>query len=102
MLASRFPQHTRRMSLDLAKLIYKMAHGIRVDEGILFLKQIMGLGVYKHNNTSWLIFPPTIMGILQEQHQVPSLPGDKFNRDVTYKKDKRQGRDHGNNVRLYN
>lgn len=74
--------HKTHVSLDRARLIYKMAHGIRVDMGKMILKQIVNLSVIQHRNSRWLIFPRLIMKLLQKQHHVPSRPGDKVERTI--------------------
>ncbi|XP_056862269.1 uncharacterized protein LOC108845171 [Raphanus sativus] len=83
--------HKTHVSLDRARLIYKMAHGVRVDMGKMIFKQIINLGVIHRNDSRWLIFPRLIMGLLQEKYPVPSHTGDKIDRPIAYKKDKRVG-----------
>ncbi|KAF8052708.1 hypothetical protein N665_1517s0001 [Sinapis alba] len=83
--------HKTYVSLERARLIYKMAHGVRVDLGKMMFKQILHLGVTQVSDARWLIFPRLIMRLLQEQHVIPSYPGDKLQRPVAYKKDKRVG-----------
>ncbi|XP_056855224.1 uncharacterized protein LOC130504625, partial [Raphanus sativus] len=81
--------HKTYVSLERARLIYKMAHGVRVDLGKMMFRQILNLGVIQVNDARWLIFPRLIMALLQSQHAVPSYPSDKLQRPVLYNKDKR-------------
>ncbi|XP_056866270.1 uncharacterized protein LOC130512377 [Raphanus sativus] len=83
--------HKTYVSLERARLIYKMAHGVRVDLGKMMFRQILNLGVIQVNDARWLIFPRLIMALLQSQQAVPSYPSDKLQRPVLYKKDKRVG-----------
>ncbi|KAF2573212.1 hypothetical protein F2Q70_00006107 [Brassica cretica] len=59
--------------------------------GILIFRQVMNLGVVQKNNSRWLIFPRLIMSVLQKQHRVSLLPGEKDQGPVVYTKDKRVG-----------
>ncbi|XP_009124564.1 uncharacterized protein LOC103849553 [Brassica rapa] len=61
--------HKTHVSVDRARLIYKMARGIRVDMGRLIFRQVMNLGVVQKNDSRWLIFPRLIMSVLQKQHR---------------------------------
>ncbi|KAF2564003.1 hypothetical protein F2Q70_00016354 [Brassica cretica] len=79
------------ISIDRARLVYKMARGIRIDMGRLIFKQVMNLGVVQKNDSRWLIFPCLIMSILQKQHRVSLLSGEKAPGPVVYTKDKRVG-----------
>ncbi|KAF2539213.1 hypothetical protein F2Q68_00022429 [Brassica cretica] len=83
--------HKTHVSVDRARLIYKMARGIRVDMGRLIFRQVMNLGVVQKNDSRWLIFPRLIMSVLQKQHRVSLLPGEKAQGPVVYTKDKRVG-----------
>ncbi|XP_056865483.1 uncharacterized protein LOC130511808 [Raphanus sativus] len=83
--------HKTYVSLERARLIYKMAHGVRVGLGKMMFRQILNLGVIQVNDARWLIFPRLIMALLQSQQAVPSYPSDKLQRPVLYKKDKRVG-----------
>ena len=83
--------HKTHVSVDRARLIYKMARGIRVDMGRLIFRQVMNLGVVQKNDSRWLIFPRLIMSVLQKQHRVSLLPGEKAQGPVVYTKDKRFG-----------
>ncbi|XP_056848978.1 uncharacterized protein LOC130499095 [Raphanus sativus] len=83
--------HKTYVSLERARLIYKMAHGVRADLGKMMFRQILNLGVTQVNDARWLIFPRLIMALLHSQHAVPSYPSDKLQRPVPYKKDKRVG-----------
>ncbi|KAF3516070.1 hypothetical protein DY000_02061459 [Brassica cretica] len=83
--------HKTHVSIDRARLIYKMARGIRVDMGRLIFKQVMNLGVVQKNDSRWLIFPRLIMNILQKQHRISLLSGEKAQGPVVYTKDKRVG-----------
>ncbi|XP_056853515.1 uncharacterized protein LOC130502801 [Raphanus sativus] len=83
--------HKTYVSLERARLIYKMAHGVRVDLGKMMFRQILNLGVIQVHDARWLIFPRLIMALLQSQHAVTSYPSDKLQRPVPYKKDKRVG-----------
>ncbi|KAF2556292.1 hypothetical protein F2Q68_00015156 [Brassica cretica] len=62
------------VSIERAKLIYKMFHGVRVDIGVMIYNQVLNLGVIQKEeekkDTRWLIFPRTIYGVLQMQHMV--------------------------------
>ena len=83
--------HKTHVSVDRARLIYKMARGIRVDMGRLIFRQVLNLGVVQKNDSRWLIFPRLIMSVLQKQHRVSLLPGEKSQGPVVYTKDKRVG-----------
>ncbi|KAF3602102.1 hypothetical protein F2Q69_00034978 [Brassica cretica] len=83
--------HKTHVSIDRARLVYKMAHGICVDMGRLIFKQVMNLGVVQKNDSRWLIFPRLIMSILQKQHRVSLFSGEKAQGPVVYTKDKRVG-----------
>ncbi|KAL0835886.1 hypothetical protein Bca101_087775 [Brassica carinata] len=83
--------HKTHVSVDRAQLIYKMARGIRVDMRRLIFRQVMNLGVVQKNDSRWLIFPRLIMSVLQKQHRVYLLPGEKAQGPVVYTKDKRVG-----------
>ena len=83
--------HKTHVSVDRARLIYKMVRGIRVDMGRLIFRQVMNLGVVQKNDSRWLIFPRLIMSVLQKQHRVSLLPGEKAQGPVVYTKDKRVG-----------
>ncbi|KAF3498189.1 hypothetical protein DY000_02054506 [Brassica cretica] len=83
--------HKTHVSIDRARLVYKMSRGIRVDMGRLIFKQVINLGVVQKNDSRWLIFPRLIMSILQKQHHVSLLSGEKAQGPVAYTKDKRFG-----------
>ncbi|KAG2307547.1 hypothetical protein Bca52824_027295 [Brassica carinata] len=83
--------HKTHVFVDRAWLIYKIARGIRVDMGRLIFRQVMNLGVVQKNDSRWLIFPRLIMSVLQKQHRVSLLPGEKAQAPVVYTKDKRVG-----------
>ncbi|KAG2247489.1 hypothetical protein Bca52824_087117 [Brassica carinata] len=83
--------HKTHVSIDRARLVYKMAQGICVDMGRLIFKQVMNLGVVQKNDSRWLIFPRLIMSILQKQHRVSLFSGEKAQGPVVYTKDKRVG-----------
>ena len=83
--------HKTHVSIDRARLVYKMSRGIRVDMGRLIFKQVINLGVVQKNDSRWLIFPRLIMSILQKQHCVSLLSGEKAQGPVVYMKDKRVG-----------
>ncbi|XP_018443704.1 uncharacterized protein LOC108815671 [Raphanus sativus] len=57
--------HKTYVSLERARLIYKMAHGVRVDLGKMMFRQILHLGVTQVSDARWLIFPRLIMRLLQ-------------------------------------
>ncbi|KAF3494832.1 hypothetical protein DY000_02054091 [Brassica cretica] len=57
----------------------------------MIFNQIMNLCVIQKNESRWLIFRRLIMGLLQKQHHVTPRSGDKVERAITYKKDKRVG-----------
>ncbi|XP_048615734.1 uncharacterized protein LOC125588439 [Brassica napus] len=80
--------HKTHVSIGRARLIYKMARGIRVDMGRLIFKQVMNLGMVQKNDSRWLIFPRLIMNILQKQHCISLLSGEKAQGPVVYTKDK--------------
>ena len=69
--------HKTHVSIDRARLVYKMSRGIRVDMGRLIFKQVINLGVVQKNDSRWLIFPRLIMSIFQKQHHVSLLSGEK-------------------------
>ncbi|KAL0759046.1 hypothetical protein Bca101_075196 [Brassica carinata] len=79
------------VSIDHAKLVYKMFHGVRVDIGVMVYNQVLNLGVIKKEGEKkdmwWLIFPHTIYGVLQMQHMVQRKPREKLVAVIPYKKD---------------
>ncbi|KAF2597275.1 hypothetical protein F2Q68_00011467 [Brassica cretica] len=83
------------VSIDRAKLIYKMFHGIRVDVGEMFYAQILNLAVLQKEggkkDTRWLILPLTIFGVLQTQFELERKPREKLSPVIPYKKDARLG-----------
>ncbi|KAG2277721.1 hypothetical protein Bca52824_060276 [Brassica carinata] len=64
---------------------------VSVDRARLIFRQVMNLGVVQKNDSRWLIFPRLIMSVLQKQHRVSLLPGEKAQGPVVYSKDKRVG-----------
>ncbi|KAF3557957.1 hypothetical protein F2Q69_00016089 [Brassica cretica] len=87
--------HKTHVSVNRAWLIYKIARGIRVDMLRLIFRQVMNLGVVQKNDSRWLIFPRLIMSVLQKQHRVSLLPGEKAQGPVVYTKDKRMAKSTG-------
>ena len=86
------------VSIDRAKLVYKMFHGVCVDVGVLVYNQVLNLGVIQKDgekkDTRWLIFPRTIYGMLQMQHMVQRRPREKVMHVIPYKKDPRLGEEY--------
>ena len=85
-------------SIDRAKLVYKMFHGVHVDIGVMVYNQFINLGVIQKEgekkDTRWLIFPRTIYGVLQMQHMVQRKPREKLVHVIPYKKDPRLGEEY--------
>ena len=59
------------VSINHAKLVYKMFHGVRLNLGVI---QKEG----EKKDTRWLIFPRTIYGVLQMQHMMQRKPREKL------------------------
>ncbi|KAL0750343.1 hypothetical protein Bca101_032346 [Brassica carinata] len=85
-------------SIDRAKLVYKMFHGVHVDIGVMVYNQFINLGVIQKEgekkDTRWLIFPRTIYSVLQMQHMVQRKPREKLVHVIPYKKDPRLGEEY--------
>ncbi|KAF3605555.1 hypothetical protein DY000_02048393 [Brassica cretica] len=83
------------VSIDRAKIVYKMFHGVSVDIGVMVYNQVLNFGVIQKEgekkDTRWLIFPRTIYGVLQMQHMMQRKPRDKLVPVIPYKKDPRLG-----------
>ena len=83
------------VSIDRAKLVYKMFHGVSVDIGVMVYNQVLNLGVIQKEgekkDTRCLIFPPTIYGVLQMQHMMQRKPREKLVPVIPYRKDPRLG-----------
>ncbi|KAF2620022.1 hypothetical protein F2Q68_00041220 [Brassica cretica] len=81
------------VSIDRAKFVYKMFHGVCVDIGVTVYNQVLNLGVIQKEgekkDTRWLIFPRTIYGVLQMEHMVQKKPREKLVPVTPYKKDPR-------------
>uniref|UniRef100_A0A1J3GP32 Putative plant transposon protein domain-containing protein n=1 Tax=Noccaea caerulescens TaxID=107243 RepID=A0A1J3GP32_NOCCA len=83
--------HRNHVSIERAKLIYKLSAGIRVDFGQLVFDQVMSMTRLQVKDSRWLLFPRLIYGIIQMQDPLSLGDDDVLVRPLYYRKDKRSG-----------
>ncbi|XP_024016383.1 uncharacterized protein LOC112089861 [Eutrema salsugineum] len=79
------------ISEERARLVYKLAHGVKVDIGRMIFQQMLDLSKVIRGDQRWLMFPCLISKVIKRQLILQLEKGEMWIFPTKYKKDPRSG-----------